>query len=254
MDHFWLTGSPAHRHDFSIAARTNLPEAQPAMSDVKMAAHWNEKITWWADSSYEEKPRGPLERWMAKLRRSVHARAVIALDLLRPHLAGKVLVDVGCGNGHFAKECVAAGAKHVYGIDIAPQAVELAKQLAHKNGVGPQTTFLVGKAGDPTLPEADFVTGFGLIDWLTEEECLTFFRKLSDRRFVFSFSEADGSFDEWVHYFYLIKRLEWFGDGVLAHHHKRAEILGRLKTAGIQGANVVSDHSMRFGRLVHNLK
>lgn len=219
----------------------------------EMRAHWDEKITWWADSSYEEKPRGAVERFMAGLRRSVHARAVIALDLLRPHIKGKVLVDVGCGNGHFAKECVAAGARHVIGIDIAPQAVELAKRLAQQNGVGDRTTFLVGKAGDPELPASDFVTGFGLVDWLSREECIAFFKKLRGRKFVFSYSEQDGSFDEWVHHFYLVERLRLFGGGVRVYHHPRRVILNRMQQAGLPSGKVVEDRQMRFGRLVHNL-
>ena len=63
----------------------------------------------------------------------------------------------------------------------------------------------------------------------------------------------DGSFDEWVHYFYLIKRLEWFGNGVRAYHHPRKTILGRLKRAGLRDVRIVERPEMRFGRLVHNL-
>ncbi|MCC6547167.1 methyltransferase domain-containing protein [Candidatus Sumerlaeota bacterium] len=217
-----------------------------------MKSYWDEKIDWWADSSYEEKPRGPVERWMATLRRSVHARAVIALEHLEPHIQGKVVLDVGCGNGHFAKSCAELGAKHVIGTDISPAAVEIAKKLAKANGVGDRTTFLVARAGDP-LPDSDIVTGFGLIDWLEREECLRFFRNIKDRIFMFSYSEQDGTFDEIVHHFYLVERLRLFGNGVRAYHHPRKTIQNRLLKAGIKDFEVVSRKEMRFGRLVHNL-
>lgn len=219
-----------------------------------MRQYWDEKITWWASSSYEERPRGTLDRFMAKLRRSVHARAVIALEILQPHLKDRTVLDVGCGNGHFLNGCLEAGARHVIGVDIAPAAVDEARRISERNRTADRTTWLVGRAGDGNLPEADIVTGFGLIDWLGRDECLEFFRFLKGKRFVFSYSEMDGSFDEWVHYFYLIKRLEWFGKGVRAYHHPRETILGRLRRAGIKDdVEVVVRSEMRFGRLVHNL-
>lgn len=218
-----------------------------------MRDYWDDKITWWAESSYEEAPRGFVEKFMANLRRSVHARAVIALELLKPHLAGKVVLDIGCGNGHFAQGCLELGARHVIGTDISPAAIELARRNARKNGLADKTTFEVGRAGGE-LPPSDFVTGFGLIDWLSREECMTLFRNIRGRRYCFSFSEQDGSFDEWVHHFYLIERLKWFGNGVRAHHHPRRVILNRLRAAGIdEGARIEVRKEMRFGRLFHNL-
>jgi predicted RNA methylase len=219
-----------------------------------MRTYWDEKITWWADSAYEEKPRGIIERWMAHLRRSVHARAVIALDLLKEgHLQGRTVLDIGCGNGHFAQACINAGAAHVIGLDISPQAIAMAKQLAQRHGVADKTTFVVGRAGQEKLPDADIITGFGLIDWLSREECQRLFNALGGRRFIFSFSEMDGSFDEWVHYFYLIERLRYFGGGVRAYHHPRRVILNRLYKAGIRDVEIVVRKEMRFGRLIHNL-
>lgn len=218
-----------------------------------MRRYWDEKIDWWAASSYEEEPRGAVDRLMAKLRRSVHARAVIALELLKDHLPGRTVLDIGCGNGHFLHSCIQAGAARGIGLDIAPQAVELAKRNADRHGIADRVEFHVGKAGQGSFPEADIVTGFGLIDWLGREECMALFHALKGRRIVFSYSEMDGSFDEWVHYFYLVQRLRLFGGGVRAWHHPRRTILNRLRRAGFSDVEVVARREMRFGRLVHNL-
>lgn len=218
-----------------------------------MKSYWDEKITWWAASSYEDQPRGMWEQFMAKLRRSVHARAVIALELLRPHIKDKTVLDIGCGNGHFLKGCLDLGAKHVYGVDIAPQAIEMAKNLAEQNNYSERSTFYVGRAGDDEFPDADFVTGFGLLDWLRRRECMKLFNTIAGKKFVFSFSEQDGSFDEWVHHFYLVERLRWFGNGVRVYHHPRQVMLDRLAEAGIKDVEVVVRKEMRFGRLIHNL-
>lgn len=218
-----------------------------------MRQYWDEKIDWWADSSYEEKPRGVVDRFMAKLRRSVHARAVIALELLKDELPGKTVLDIGCGSGHFIEGCIKAGAARGIGIDISPQAIELAKQQAEEHGIADKVEFLVGRAGQKEFPDSDIVTGFGLIDWLERDECMELLRAIQGRKFVFSYSEMDGSFDEWVHYFYLIQRLRWFGGGVRAYHHPRQTILNRLYKAGFRDVEVVVRREMRFGRLVHNL-
>lgn len=218
-----------------------------------MSRYWDDKITWWADSSYEDQPRGLIDKFMARLRRSVHARAVIALEILKPHLEGKTVLDMGCGSGHFLTECLKAGASNVIGIDVSAQAIEYAKDLAERNGFSDRSTYLVGKAGDATLPEADIITGFGLIDWLELQECLQFFEHLKDKQFVFSFSDQDGSFDEIVHHYYLVERLKWFGKGVRVHHHPAKVIFRRLHRVGIHDFEMLSDKSMRFGRLIHRL-
>jgi predicted RNA methylase len=223
------------------------------LNEREMRSYWDAKITSWASSSYEEAPRGPVQKFMANLRRSVHARAVIAIEVLKPHLAGKTVLDLGCGNGHFAAGCLEAGAARVIGMDIAPQAVELAKELAKRNNIADRTEFYVGNVTDGSFPEADFTTGFGLVDWLEPEECRAMLDALRGRKVLFSYSEADGTFDEWVHYFYLVKRLEWFGGGVRAYHHKREEILSRFRDGGFGEMQVVVRKEMRFGRLVHNL-
>ena len=223
-------------------------------SPDEMTHYWDDKITWWAESSYEEQPRGLTGRIMAHLRRSVHARAVIALEILRPHIEGKTILDIGCGNGHFVKGCLDLGAKHAYGMDISPQAVDLARRLAEKNGYADRAEFYTGRAGDGNFPEADIVTGLGLIDWLSPAECMAMLRAIRGRKFLFSYSEQDNSFDEIVHHFYLIERLRWFGKGVRAYHHRRETILSRFRKAGLAPVTIVERKEMRFGRLVHNLE
>lgn len=224
----------------------------PSDSSAGMSRYWDDKISQWAASSYEEQPRGPVQRFMAHLRRSVHARAVIALDILSPHLEGKTVLDVGCGNGHFLKGCLDRGAARVHGIDISPEAVGLARELAARHGYADRSEFTTGRAGG-ALPPSDFVVGLGLIDWLRRGECMTMLRAIKGRKFLFSYSEQDGSFDEWIHHFYLVERLRWFGRGVRVYHHPRKVILERFDEAGLGPLTVVERKEMRFGRLIHNL-
>lgn len=216
------------------------------------AAYWDKKIRRWAASSYAARRADP----MAKLRTSIDARKEEAKRLLRAHLApGYRLLDLGCGSGHFVIEALReCGAGFARGHDFSPAAIELARTLAGELGLGLEKVRFEVAPIEAPLPEADVVTGLGLLDWLEGGQIEDLFARLRGRRFVFSYSEQDGSFAEWVHRAYLVWRLRWFGGGVRAYHHTRQFILERIEKNGLGPVEIVSSRGMRFGRLVHNLK
>ena len=47
---------------------------------------------------------------------------------LQGNVHGKVIADLGCGSGFFALACALLGAKKVYGVDIDPAALEVARE------------------------------------------------------------------------------------------------------------------------------
>src|SRR5215470_12559681 len=49
----------------------------------------------------------------------------ILLNALNPR--GKSILDIGCGEGYFSRVMKAVGAKHIVGIDIAPELIESAR-------------------------------------------------------------------------------------------------------------------------------
>ena len=100
------------------------------------------------------------------------------LELAAPHLAryffaaemarGRRVLDAGCGSGYGARILQAAGAAHVLGVDLDPQAVAHAK--AHYGGAGIE--FLVddcrelGRVAGPV----DLICNFENIEHLEEPE------------------------------------------------------------------------------------
>lgn len=70
-------------------------------------------------------------------------------------LAGKTVVDFGCGSGILAIAALKLGAKRVIGIDIDPQAIEASTANAQRNGVSEQLELYLPK-DQPSL-EADVV-------------------------------------------------------------------------------------------------
>ena len=74
---------------------------------------------------------------------------------------GGVVIDAGCGSGVLSIVAAKLGASMVYGVDAAPETVEVATANAVAQGVGHQTKFFQGDMFDP-LPgnvEADVIIG-----------------------------------------------------------------------------------------------
>jgi cyclopropane fatty-acyl-phospholipid synthase-like methyltransferase len=68
------------------------------------------------------------------LRRSIRARFDFTLEHLTD-LKNKTVLDVGCGPGRYAVAFALRGAKKVIGIDFSQTMLDLAADLAEKNGV-----------------------------------------------------------------------------------------------------------------------
>jgi 2-polyprenyl-3-methyl-5-hydroxy-6-metoxy-1,4-benzoquinol methylase len=70
-------------------------------------------------------------------------------------LAGKRVLDVGCGDGTNSILLASLGAQ-VTGIDVSPKAIELAAERAKLSGVSASTRFLCGPLETADLPAASF--------------------------------------------------------------------------------------------------
>jgi SAM-dependent methyltransferase len=217
----------------------------------EVRAYWDKKIVDWDDSSYSrDRPRSLL----ARLRSSVDARMKIAMDLLRPHVAGKSVLDLGCGGGRLTVAAVKAlGAARAHGIDISQAGVERGRQLAESAGVADRVTFEAGSVTGHPLPPADVTLGLGLFDWLNDDETDALLRELHGRRILLSYSEKDWSLSEIIHRFYLIYPLALFGGQVRARHHRRQDVIALMGRHGFLPCEIIDRREARFGKLIHNL-
>lgn len=62
---------------------------------------------------------------------------------------GATVLDIGCGIGPLTITAALRGAKHVYAVDVMPQATALARENADRNGVGDKVTVLTGDLFEP---------------------------------------------------------------------------------------------------------
>jgi 2-polyprenyl-3-methyl-5-hydroxy-6-metoxy-1,4-benzoquinol methylase len=70
----------------------------------------------------------------------------LGLDLLFKHAVGKSVLDVGCAEGDIALLLASTGASRVYGIEIVPEHIEVAKYRRDKLGLLQSCGFKVADA------------------------------------------------------------------------------------------------------------
>jgi SAM-dependent methyltransferase len=80
-------------------------------------------------------------------RRSMRLRFEKTIDECHP-VEGKIILDVGCGSGHYGVTLIKKGIIRAYGIDAAPAMIEIAEKKANIAGVSDKCEYIA----------ADFLT------------------------------------------------------------------------------------------------
>jgi len=102
------------------------------------------------------------------LRRSMKLRYEATLKGCTP-VAGKRVLDVGCGPGHYAVSLVQRGAEYVLGLDFAPGMLELARARAELSGVAGRCHFELADFSTYPLNEPfDYAVVMGFMDYVRE--------------------------------------------------------------------------------------
>lgn len=86
---------------------------------------------------------------------AITARMLRALE--RTGLAGRTVLDVGCGTGDLALGTLASGAERASGIDLSPGGIEQARALAAERELSARTAFSVGDGAVVALDRHDVV-------------------------------------------------------------------------------------------------
>ena len=85
-----------------------------------------------------------------------HDTTTMCLEwLVQNAVAGKAVIDYGCGSGILALAASALGARHVYAVDIDPQALQAARSNTERNHR--QCNITVGRLEEIELPVADIL-------------------------------------------------------------------------------------------------
>jgi ubiquinone/menaquinone biosynthesis C-methylase UbiE len=119
------------------------------------------------DHIYDETGKGPLARFIdTRLRREIRVRFEKTFEALQP-IAGRSLVDAGCGGGRYAIPAARAGASRVLGLDFSDAMLELARGKAAAEGVAEVCRFDNGDLLTYPLPSKsfDYAIAIGFMDY-----------------------------------------------------------------------------------------
>lgn len=106
--------------------------------------------------------------WDRLTRRNISDRLEFTKQALAP-LAGKSILDVGCGSGRYGLEFAALGARRVVGIDVAEQMLVLARGLAQQPPAAGVCEFLNTDVLSYRPAERfDAVVAMGFFDYVDE--------------------------------------------------------------------------------------
>jgi 2-polyprenyl-3-methyl-5-hydroxy-6-metoxy-1,4-benzoquinol methylase len=110
------------------------------VSDSRRLADFFDRKAASFDAVYSGQKPLPQRIWDRLTRRNILHRLEFALEALAP-LAGKRILDAGCGSGRFSVAMAARGAE-VVGIDLSQSMLELAEALAAENAAASRCRFI----------------------------------------------------------------------------------------------------------------
>ena len=195
-------------------------------------------------------PHGLLE-WIAnRSSMSLRFRVAITPELLQPYLAGKRVVELGCGSGIMASKLIQYGAASYLGIDIAEVAIETART---RYGHNPKADFLATSVADMPFLSADLVISLGLFDWLTDTEISEVFRKSGSADFLHAIAERRPGFQQLLHRSYVQLAYGYRTDAYRPRYFK-CDHIGRLAALAVKRPiYVFRSWRLSFGALLSSL-
>ena len=203
--------------------------------------YWDKHVVSWEASTYYTDHSMPdptlWDRFSILFRgSSLYNRMTIALEMLKPYLAGLTVLDVGCASGRFADQLLAAGAARVIGVDVSEEIIKIANE---RRLAGPNKDRLEFFAADLVqpglkLPKVDLVTGLGVIEYFDHRDMMMFLGNLQAPNFFLDFPDVART-TNWM---------LWWMRQVYIHVnkcpgvylYKRDEFTEMIKQAGFQGA------------------
>lgn len=216
---------------------------------------WEKKIVDWENARYlgEVKEQNFIERWVRKGGGSVWQRLQLAQDILRPYLAGKIVLDLGCGSGWLFKLLADSQARSFIGIDLAESAIRNGEALSRRFGYADRVSFLVGNAVQIAFPHFDIAVSLGLFDWLSDSEIDILLEKIRGRQFLIAVAEKSNSMAQMLHRLYVFLAYGHKTGRYVPRYFSMGEIFSRLSRHGFKNLKVVRNKKMSFGAFVHNL-
>ncbi len=214
---------------------------------------WEEKILGWEDSRYGDRSRGWMEKIAGRASSSLRFRIRAAVALLAPSIAGRDVVELGCGSGLLAEQLMDLGARGYRGIDISEKAIARARERVAASRHAEAIRFEAGPvSGLPPLGAA-VIFSLGLFDWLTPAEIDHVFRAGCEGHYFHAIAERRRSLQQMIHRLYVHLSYGHRCAGYVPQYHTVGEIAAVASRHGLPAPNIYRDDRMSFGIFVTDL-
>jgi SAM-dependent methyltransferase len=221
--------------------------------DVK--GFWESKIIEWEESRYQEENPAPtlIERIAGRISSSLRFRVRAAAHQLAPVVAGRHVVELGCGSGILAQAPCAAGAESYLGVDISENAVQVAQARVETSPHAGKIRFQAGSVDQITSTGDAIVFSLGLFDWLTDAEIRHVLSLSRFGSYYHAVAEKRNNLTQLAHRLYVHVSYGHRTGGYVPQYHSIRQMGDILAELEMPPPNVVRHPAMRFGIFVTDL-
>jgi ubiquinone/menaquinone biosynthesis C-methylase UbiE len=189
---------------------------------------WNDIATEF-DAIYTGQGKSPISRALDRtFRKDIYQRFDWVMRKAGD-VSGQSVCDIGCGSGRFVAEFARNGAARVVGVDVAPNMLELARELVNSKGIGGPCEFVNSDVLDwKTSEKFDLTIAIGFWDYIADPaERLRLIRKLTKKSFL----------SAWPRYWTWrmpVRKVRLSVAGCPVYFFKRQQVIRLLENAGFR--------------------
>ena len=217
---------------------------------------WDNKILEWECGRYNlnTSKNKPLEMIADLVSKSLRFRLKITKELLKPHIKGKAIIEIGCGSGLLTKFLHDNGAKYYQGFDISENAISQAIKIANQNKIKNFAKYQVCTVSNLPKLNGDIVFSLGLLDWLNDYELDILFKSTENKKYFHAIAEKSLHPSQLIHRLYVYLSYGYKTKGYKPRYYNVEKLQKMItKYNNNDKINVYRNKKLSFGALISNL-